>query len=111
MTKVNFCNIPFLSNDYSNVVDFVSSSQRENFLKSYSNFSKDCNIKYDGERTYLTINVPCETMLQYDYCYFRDRTNKLFCYFINGVEFITQNTTKSTKYASKKSDVAIKASV
>ena len=93
MTRVNFCNIPFLSNDYSNVVDFVSSSQRENFLKSYSNFSKDCNIKYDGERTYLTINVPCETMLQYDYCYFRDRTNKLFCYFINGVEFITQNTT------------------
>ena len=93
MTKVNFCNIPFLSNDYSNVVDFISSNQRENFLKSYSNFSKDCNIKYDGERTYLSINVSCETMLQYDYCYFRDRTNKLFCYFINGVEFITQNTT------------------
>ena len=93
MTKVNFCNIPFLSTDYSNVVDFESKIQRQEYFNSYCKFSHDCNIKHDGERTYLVINVPCETLLNYDYCFFTDRENKMFFYFITGIEFVTQKTT------------------
>ena len=67
MVQVYFCNIPFLSTDYSTVVDFSSKSQRTEFFNSYVLYNHECNIKFDGERTSLTIKVPCETIINYDY--------------------------------------------
>lgn len=91
MTQVIFCNIPFLSTDYSNVVDFSSKEQRQSFFNEYTKFAHDCNIKYDGEQVSLTIKVPCETIIKYDYCYFFDKNNKPFYYFITNISYTTQN--------------------
>ena len=87
MVQVYFCNIPFLSTDYSTVVDFSSKSQRTEFFNSYVLYNHECNIKYDGERTSLTIKVPCETIINYDYCFYFDKKGKMFCYFITNVEY------------------------
>ena len=73
MIQVYFCNIPFLSTDYSAVVDFSSKSQRTEFFNSYVLYNHECNIKFDGERTSLTIKVPCETIINYDYCFYFDK--------------------------------------
>ena len=91
MVQVYFCNIPFLSTDYSTVVDFSSKSQRTEFFNSYVLYNHDCNIKFDGERTSLTIKVPCETIINYDYCFYFDKKGKMFCYFITNVEYQTSS--------------------
>ena len=33
MTKINLCNIPYLSTDYSTVFDFESKASRDNYFK------------------------------------------------------------------------------
>ena len=91
MTQVYFCNIPFLSTDYSTVVDFSSKEQRLNYFNNYVLYNSECNIKYDGERTSLNIKVPCETLIKYDYCFFFDKKGKMFCYFITNIEYVTSS--------------------
>ena len=91
MTLINLCNIPFLSTDYSDVVDFSSKNQRDSFFEGYVGKRLEGNIKTDGERTYLNINVPCETLINYDYCFFKDNNMKPWYYFITNIEKVTNN--------------------
>ena len=91
MTLINLCNIPFLSTDYSDVVDFSNKNQRDSFFEGYVGKRLEGNIKTDGERTYLNINVPCETLINYDYCFFKDNNMKPWYYFITNIEKVTNN--------------------
>ena len=91
MALINLCNIPFLSTDYSDVVDFSNKNQRDSFFEGYVGKRLEGNIKTDGERTYLNINVPCETLINYDYCFFKDNNMKPWYYFITNIEKVTNN--------------------
>ena len=91
MTLINLCNIPFLSTDYSDVVYFSNKNQRDSFFEGYVGKRLEGNIKTDGERTYLNINVPCETLINYDYCFFKDNNMKPWYYFITNIEKVTNN--------------------
>ena len=91
MTLINLCNIPFLSTDYSDVVDFSNKNQRDSFFEGYVGKRLEGNIKTDGERTYLNINVPCESLINYDYCFFKDNNMKPWYYFITNIEKVTNN--------------------
>ena len=91
MTLINLCNIPFLSTDYSDVVDFSNKEQRDSFFEGYVGKRLEGNIKTDGERTYLNINVSCETLINYDYCFFKDNNMKPWYYFITNIEKVTNN--------------------
>ena len=91
MALINLCNIPFLSTDYSDVVDFSNKEQRDSFFEGYVGKRLEGNIKTDGERTYLNINVPCETLINYDYCFFKDNNMKPWYYFITNIEKVTNN--------------------
>ena len=91
MTLINLCNIPFLSTDYSDVVDFSNKNQRDSFFEGYVGKRLEGNIKTDGERTYLNINVSCETLINYDYCFFKDNNMKPWYYFITNIEKVTNN--------------------
>ena len=91
MALINLCNIPFLSTDYSDVVDFSNKNQRDSFFEGYVGKRLEGNIKTDGERTYLNINVSCETLINYDYCFFKDNNMKPWYYFITNIEKVTNN--------------------
>ena len=71
LTQVHFLNLPYLSTDYSNVIDFENIVSRDNFFKRNIKLDMQCNIKYDGERTVININKSAGEMMKYDYLFFK----------------------------------------
>ena len=90
MTQVYFLNLPYLSTDYSNVIDFENIVSRDNFFKRNIKLDMQCNIKYDGERTVININKSASEMMKYDYLFFKGN-NKYYFYFITNIEMVTKN--------------------
>ena len=87
--------MPFLSMDYSNVLDFENSESRGNYFNSRIRLTvKNVNLKYDSERPYVIIPYPVEDLREYDYMFFLDSKGKAYYYFITNNEMVTQNTTK-----------------
>ena len=91
MTNIHFCNIPFLSLDYSNVIDFGSKVERDNYFISKTLHTKEGNIKSDNARTYINVNLNLEYLRNFDYIWFRDyMKDKAYFYFITDVESVTK---------------------
>ena len=87
--------MPFLSMDYSNVLDFENSESRGNYFNSRIRLTvKNVNLKYDSERPYVIIPYKIEDLREYDYMFFLDSKGKAYYYFITNNEMVTQNTTK-----------------
>ena len=87
--------MPFLSMDYSNVLDFEDSQSRGNYFNSRIRLTvKNVNLKYDSERPYVIIPYKIEDLREYDYMFFLDSKGKAYYYFITNNEMVTQNTTK-----------------
>ena len=87
--------MPFLSMDYSNVLDFEDSESRGNYFNSRIRLTvKNVNLKYDSERPYVIIPYKIEDLREYDYMFFLDSKGKAYYYFITNNEMVTQNTTK-----------------
>ena len=68
MTNINLCTLPFLSVDYSNVLDFESETSRDNYFISKTKATIEGNIKYDSARTYIVGEVSDEVKAKLVYC-------------------------------------------
>ena len=91
-TDINFCTLPFLSVDYSNVIDFESEESRNNYFKSKTKATIEGNSKYDSARTYINVNVSLGYSRNFDYLWFEDKEKlKKYFYFITDVEMVTHN--------------------
>lgn len=93
MSLIRFCNLPFLSVDYSNVIDFADSDARRSYFENKVLLEYEGNIKYDNARTYINIALPHEQFINYDYLYFHNKNGKPFYYFIVGYEQVTKTNT------------------
>ena len=92
MTDINFCTLPFLSVDYSNVIDFESEEKRDSYFKSKTKATIVGNIKYDSARTYINANITLGYSRNFDYLWFEDKEKlKKYFYFITDVEMVTNN--------------------
>ena len=92
MTEINFCSIPYLSIDYSNVIDFENVDERNRFFDVNVIHTETVNIKYDGARTYLNVNLNLEFTRNFDYIWYYDsHLDKRYFYFITDVEMVTIN--------------------
>ena len=90
MTEINFCSIPYLSTDYSNVIDFENRIERDKFFDENTLYRLDLNMKYDGARTYINANLNLEFTRNFDYIWYYDSHNdKRYFYFITDVEMVT----------------------
>lgn len=90
---VKFCNNLYFDNSYSNVVDFVTSSQQLNYFNSIARFYLDINMKADESQTEVTILKDYISCSLINYLFFTDNFGKTFYYFITGKEKITDTTT------------------
>ena len=98
MTAIHFCKMPFLDMNYQNVIDFSSEEQRLTYFEGRNPLTVDGNIKYDGERTSISINKPIGDLYIYDYLYFMDHNSesgrrKRYFYFITNLEMKTKTNT------------------
>ena len=92
MTDINLCTLPFLSVDYSNVIDFESEEKRDSYFKSKTKATIVGNIKYDSARTYINANITLGYLRNFDYLWFEDKEKlKKYFYFITDVEMVTNN--------------------
>ena len=73
MTNINLCTLPFLSVDYSNVIDFESEESRNNYFKSKTKATIEGNIKYDSARTYINLNITLGYSRNFDYLWYEDK--------------------------------------
>ena len=84
--------------NYQNVIDFSSEEQRLTYFEGRNPLTVDGNIKYDGERTSISINKPIGDLYIYDYLYFMDHNSesgrrKRYFYFITNLEMKTKTNT------------------
>lgn len=95
MTDINFCSMPYLSIDYSNVIDFESRESRNNFFDLKKLDTIEGNIKYDNARTVIDIKYNMEYVRNFDYLYFTDsHDDKTYFYFIIDTEMVTKGITR-----------------
>lgn len=94
MLNVNLCSIPYLSIDYSNVVDFENKQSMLNFFKKQTRQTVETNLKHDNERTYVVVNLDFSTCNQYDYLWYTDDNGKQWYYFITNVTYETISKTR-----------------
>ena len=94
MTKINLCNIPYLSTDYSTVFDFESKASRDNYFKERTIKTIEGNIKYDNSLTYINVNLNMEYVRNFDYIWFKDKNDdKTYFYFIVDTAMVTKSNT------------------
>ena len=98
MTAIHFCKMPFLDMNYQNVIDFSSEEQRLAYFEGRNPLTVEGNIKYDGERTSISVNKPIGDLYIYDYLYFMDHSSesgrrKRYFYFITNLEMKTKTNT------------------
>lgn len=94
-TTINLLSMPFLSIDYSNVVDFESEKSREEYFKKNTLETVEATLKYDGARDSLTVNLNIEYARGFDYLYYKDKQNKkTYYYFIIEQEYVTKYMTR-----------------
>ena len=98
MTAIHFCKMPFLDMNYQNVIDFSSEEQRLSYFEGHNPLSVEGNIKYDGERTSISVNKPIGDLYIYDYLYFMNHNSesghrKRYFYFITNLEMKTKSNT------------------
>ena len=91
MALLHFCCMPFLSLDYSNVIDFENSDSRKAYFDSKKLLTLQGNIKNDSCRTYINVDFPFEEVKNYDYLYVADDDKKPYYYFIIDVEYVTKS--------------------
>lgn len=91
---INLCSLPFLSLDYSNVLDFSDVQSRKTYFENKTKKSIDVNIKYDAEQTFCVVPLKVEECRNYDYLYYVDSKGKPWYYFITNIVQVTQTTTK-----------------
>lgn len=92
MSNIYFCSIPFLSIDYSNVIDFSNKIERDKYFDKRTLHIEDVNIKYDGARNYFNVRLNAEYCRNFDYVWYYDgNTDKRYFYFITDVEMVTLN--------------------
>lgn len=93
-TKVNLMTMPFLSIDYSNVIDFENYQSRDKYFVDNTMYTIEANIKYDGLRHQITVNQNLEYIRNFDYLWFVDGNNdKKYFYFIVDSEYTTRYMT------------------
>lgn len=94
MTEINLCSMPFLSIDYSNVIDFESKASRDDYFRKNTIRTIEGNIKYDNARQYINVNLNMEYVRNFDYLFFKDgNDDKNYFYFIIDTEMKTKNNT------------------
>lgn len=92
---IHLLSLPYLSLDYSNVIDFKDNDSRRIFFeKNTKKTLKNINIKYDAERINVVVPLKVEECRGYDYLYYVDSWDKPWYYFITNIEMVTQNTTR-----------------
>ena len=91
MIDLNLCQIPFLTPSYEHVIDFKNKTLRNTWFEGQVKKTIKANIKHDGARTSVVVNMPIEVANNYDYLYFVMDDYKYF-YFITSVEYNTKKT-------------------
>jgi len=93
-TYLYLLSMPFLSTDYSNVLDFESLQSRDNYFNNYPTKIIEGNIKYDTSRTYVQVKLTIQQCRAYDYLYiWNEADGKSYYYFITGTEYVTKDIT------------------
>lgn len=90
---IYFRSIPELTNKYEHVINFKSSSNRDNYFLNKSGRTIDCNIKPHAMISSITIPLPHDEVYLYDYLCFRGIDNRMYFYFILSVNYNTPSTT------------------
>lgn len=93
MAQVYLAKIPELNNDYRHVMSFPSLSSQSTFLMGRTFLTKTVNFKLDGFLDEIVIQGRYEDIRTVDYLYF-NVSGKNYCYFVNEVQYNTQDTTK-----------------
>lgn len=92
MAKVKLCRMPFIDINYSNVIDFETKVQRNNYFNKLVGFTFEKNIKSHSNLTSISMNYPIDKLYDYDYLILDDK----FFYFVINQEVINDNN--STLY-------------
>ncbi len=85
--------IPFLDSSYTNVCDFNSYEEQFNFYNQYKLFEIECNVKYDTNRTEVTIKKPYLEAKQVDYILIEETGGQNYWYFVEDREVQNDNIT------------------
>lgn len=88
------CMVNTLPNDYSHVLRFNDINSQINYFMNKAYFTSSQNISGDAFLTTLVVPQPLSTANQCDYLFFKGMDDKYYFYFINEVEYVTQNTTR-----------------
>ena len=93
-TTIYCCMVNDLPNDYSHVMRFNTIESQINYFMSRAFFTCGQNIPADGFCTQITVPQTLETCRRCDYLFYQGNDSKYYFYFINQVEYLTQNTTR-----------------
>ena len=92
MIDVYLTSVPFISPTYQNVIDFGSKVSRDNWFNNKKDKVVKTNLKYDCNRTTVTVSLPIEEANDFDYLFY-DSSDRRFFYFITSVEYNTPSST------------------
>lgn len=93
-TTIYCCTVNDLPNDYSHVMSFPTIESQVNYFINRTYFTCSQNIPADGFCTQLTVPQTLETCHRCDYLFYQGNDGKYYFYFINQMEYLTQNTTR-----------------
>ena len=93
-TTIYCCMVNDLPNDYSHVMRFNTVESQVNYFMNRAFFTCSQNIPADGFCTQLTVPQTIETCRRCDYLFYQGNDTKYYFYFINQIEYLTQNTTR-----------------